>query len=82
MGATRSLLPAYQFPLDTFSLDPGVPDTPTLYRPSAIALEEFAPGNFVYANGRKLRSIRVLFSGERVNWEGIKKNSLISVLRR
>lgn len=61
--STRGLLPAYQFPLDTFSLDPGVPDTPTLYRPSAIALEEFAPGNFVYANGHKLRSIRVLFPG-------------------
>lgn len=61
--ATRGLLPAYQFPLDTFSLDPGVTDTPTLYRPSAIALEEFAPGNFVYANGHKLRSIRVLFPG-------------------
>lgn len=61
--ATRGLLPAYQFPLDTFSLDPGVADTPTLYRSSAIALEEFAPGNFVYANGHKLRSIRVLFPG-------------------
>ena len=61
--STRGLLPAYQFPLDTFSLDPGVADTPTLYRPSVIALEEFAPGNFVYANGRKLRSIRVLFPG-------------------
>ncbi len=61
--ATRGLLPAYQFPLDTFSLDPGVTDTPTLHRPSAIALEEFAPGNFVYANGHKLRSIRVLFPG-------------------
>ncbi len=61
--STRGLLPAYQFPLDTFSLDPGVADTPTLYRPSAIALEEFAPGNFVYANGHKLRSIRVLFPG-------------------
>ncbi|ROR02912.1 DEAD/DEAH box helicase [Desulfosoma caldarium] len=61
--ATRGLLPAYQFPLDTFSLDPGVADTPTLYRPSAMALEEFAPGNYVYANGHKLRSIRVLFSG-------------------
>ena len=61
--STRGLLPAYQFPLDTSSLDPGVADTPTLYRPSAIALEEFAPGNFVYANGHKLRSIRVLFPG-------------------
>ncbi len=61
--STRGLLPAYQFPLDTFSLDPGVTDTPTLYRPSVIALEEFAPGNFVYANGHKLRSIRVLFPG-------------------
>lgn len=61
--STRGLLPAYQFPLDTFSLDPGVTDTPTLYRPSAIALEEFAPGNFVYVNGHKLRSIRVLFPG-------------------
>ncbi|MEW6750141.1 MAG: DEAD/DEAH box helicase [Candidatus Latescibacterota bacterium] len=61
--ATRGLFPAYQFPLDTFSLDPGVPDTPTLYRPSAIAIEEFAPGNYVYADGRKLRSIRVLFAG-------------------
>jgi hypothetical protein len=61
--STQGLLPAYQFPVDTFSLDPGVADTPTLYRPSAIAIEEFAPGNFVYANGHKLRSIRVLFAG-------------------
>jgi ATP-dependent helicase YprA (DUF1998 family) len=61
--ANRGLLPAYQFPLDTFSLDPGVDDTPTLHRPAAIAIEEFAPGNYVYANGHKLRSIRVLFPG-------------------
>src|SRR5439155_1117088 len=61
--STQGLLPAYQFPLDTFSLDPGVDDTPTLYRPAAIAIEEFAPGNFVYANGHKLQSIRVLFAG-------------------
>lgn len=61
--AERGLLPAYQFPIDTFSLDPGVDDTPTLHRPAAIAIEEFAPGNFVYANGHKLRSIRVLFPG-------------------
>jgi ATP-dependent helicase YprA (DUF1998 family)/rubrerythrin len=61
--ATQDLLPAYQFPVDTFSLDPGVVDTPTLYRPASIAIEEFAPGNFVYANGHKLRSIRVLFAG-------------------
>lgn len=61
--STRDLLPAYQFPLDTFSLDPGVDDTPTLFRPASIALEEFAPGNFVYANGHKLQSIRVLFAG-------------------
>jgi ATP-dependent helicase YprA (DUF1998 family)/RNA polymerase subunit RPABC4/transcription elongation factor Spt4 len=61
--STQGLLPAYQFPVDTFSLDPGVDDTPTLYRPAAIAIEEFAPGNFVYANGHKLRSIRVLFAG-------------------
>lgn len=61
--ATQGFLPAYQFPLDTFSLDPGVVDTPTLYRPAAMAIEEFAPGNYVYANGHKLRSIRVLFAG-------------------
>lgn len=61
--AERGLLPAYQFPLDTFSLDPGVDDTPTLLRAAAIAIEEFAPGNYVYANGHKLRSIRVLFPG-------------------
>ncbi len=61
--STEGLLPAYQFPVDTFRLDPGVADTPTLYRPAAIAIEEFAPGNFVYANGHKLRSIRVLFPG-------------------
>ncbi|GBD36077.1 DEAD-box ATP-dependent RNA helicase CshA [bacterium HR36] len=61
--ATRQVLPAYQFPLDTFSLDPGVPDTPTIFRGAAIAIEEFAPGNFVYANGHKLRSIRVLYPG-------------------
>ncbi len=61
--STHGLLPAYQFPVDTFSLDPGVQDTPTIYRAAAVALEEFAPGNFVYANGHKLRSIRVLFPG-------------------
>ncbi|MEK6536392.1 MAG: hypothetical protein AABZ63_02765, partial [Actinomycetota bacterium] len=61
--STQGLLPAYQFPIDVFSLDPGVVDIPTLYRPSAIAIEEFAPGNFVYANRRKLKSIRVLFAG-------------------
>lgn len=49
--------------MDTFSLDPGVADTPTIYRTAAIAIEEFAPGNLVYANGRKLRSIRVLYPG-------------------
>jgi len=61
--STQGLLPAYQFPVDTFSLDPGVVDTPTLFRHAAVAIEEFAPGNFVYANGHKLRSIRVLFAG-------------------
>lgn len=61
--AVRGVLPGYQFPIDTFSLDPGVNDTPTLYRPSAIAIEEFAPGNYVYANKHKLKSIRVLFPG-------------------
>jgi len=61
--STKGILPAYQFPVDTFSLDPGVIDTPTLFRASAIAIEEFAPGNYVYANGHKLKSIRVLFPG-------------------
>ncbi len=61
--STQGLFPAYQFPIDTFSLDPGVHDTPTLHRSAAIAIEEFAPGNFVYANGHKLQSIRVLYSG-------------------
>ncbi|MGB7294169.1 MAG: DEAD/DEAH box helicase [Candidatus Aminicenantales bacterium] len=45
--STKGILPAYQFPVDTFSLDPGVVDTPTLFRASAIAIEEFAPGNYV-----------------------------------
>ncbi len=61
--ATRGLLPSYQFPVDTFSLDPGVSDTSTIYRSAAVAIEEFAPGNYVYANGHKLRSIRVLYPG-------------------
>lgn len=61
--ATKDFLPAYQFPIDTFSLDPGVTDTPTLFRASAVAISEFAPGNFIYANGHKLKSIRVLFPG-------------------
>jgi hypothetical protein len=61
--STQGLLPAYQFPIDTFHLDPGVADTPTIHRKAAVALEEFAPGNFVYANGHKLKSIRVLFAG-------------------
>ncbi|NLH11073.1 MAG: DEAD/DEAH box helicase [Holophagae bacterium] len=61
--ATHGVLPAYQFPIKTFSLDPGVVDTPTIYRSAAIAIEEFAPGNYVYANGHKLRSIRVLYAG-------------------
>ncbi|MBI4663076.1 MAG: DUF559 domain-containing protein [Verrucomicrobia bacterium] len=38
-------------------------DTPTLQRPAWIALFEFAPGNLVYANGHKLKSIRAFFEG-------------------
>ena len=57
------LLPSYQFPTDTFSLDPGVQDTPTLFRSAALAVEEFAPGNLVYANGHKLKTIRAIFAG-------------------
>ena len=48
--ATQQLLPAYQFPVETFGLEPGVPDTPTIYR--AAYCIEFA-GNFVYVNGHK-----------------------------
>jgi hypothetical protein len=59
------LLPSYQFPTDTFRLDPGVGDTPTLQRAAWMALFEFAPGNLVYANGHKLRSIRAYFEGGR-----------------
>lgn len=61
--AEAGLLPSYQFPTDTFALDPGVADTPTLRRPAWIALFEFAPGNMVYANGHKLKSIRAFFEG-------------------
>jgi len=61
--AEAGLLPSYQFPTDTFALDPGVGDTPTLRRPAWIALFEFAPGNMVYANGHKLKSIRAFFEG-------------------
>jgi very-short-patch-repair endonuclease len=57
------LLPSYQFPTDTFSLEPGVNDTATLRRPAWVALFEFAPGNLVYANGHKLKSIRAYFEG-------------------
>ncbi|MBI4529878.1 MAG: DEAD/DEAH box helicase [Deltaproteobacteria bacterium] len=63
--AEEGVLPSYQFPTDTFSLDPGVADTPTLRRPAWIALFEFAPGNMVYANGHKLKSIRAFFEGSR-----------------
>ncbi|HXF94288.1 MAG TPA: DEAD/DEAH box helicase [Nitrospiraceae bacterium] len=63
--AEEGVLPSYQFPTDTFSLDPGVGDTPTLRRPAWIALFEFAPGNMVYANGHKLKSIRAFFDGGR-----------------
>ncbi len=61
--ADVGLLPSYQFPTDTFSLDPGVADTPMLRRPAWIALFEFAPGNMVYANGHKLKTIRAFFEG-------------------
>ena len=61
--SNEGLLPSYQFPTDTFSLEPGVNDTPTLRRPAWIALFEFAPGNLVYANGHKLKSIRAYFEG-------------------
>jgi ATP-dependent helicase YprA (DUF1998 family) len=61
--ADVGLLPSYQFPVDTFALDPGVADTPTLRRQAWIALFEFAPGNLVYANGHKLRNIRAFFAG-------------------
>ncbi len=59
--ATTGLLPSYQFPTDVFSLDPGVEDTPTLRRSAIVALGEFAPGNLVYANNKKLRSIRAIY---------------------
>jgi ATP-dependent helicase YprA (DUF1998 family)/very-short-patch-repair endonuclease len=61
--AEEGFLPSYQFPTDTFVLDPGINDTPSLRRPSWIALFEFAPGSLVYANGHKLRSIRAFFEG-------------------
>jgi len=61
--ANVGLLPSYQFPTDTFALEPGVSDTPTLRRPAWIALFEFAPGNLVYANGHKLKNIRAFFAG-------------------
>ncbi len=61
--ADVGVLPSYQFPVDTFALDPGVSDTPTIRRPAWIALFEFAPGNMVYANGHKLKNIRAFFSG-------------------
>ena len=60
--AEAGLLPAYQFPLDQFSLDSGVEDTPTLTRPAVTGIQEFAPGNLVYANGHKLKSIRALYA--------------------
>ncbi|HXH07190.1 MAG TPA: DEAD/DEAH box helicase [Vicinamibacterales bacterium] len=63
--ADAGLLPSYQFPTDTFSLDPGVQDTPTLFRPAALALEEFAPGSLVYANNHKLKTIRAIYAGSR-----------------
>jgi very-short-patch-repair endonuclease len=68
--AEEGVLPSYQFPTDTFSLDPGVADTPTLRRPAWIALFEFAPGNMVYANGHKLKSIRAFFEGGRRSGPG------------
>jgi len=68
--AEEGVLPSYQFPTDTFSLDPGVGDTPTLRRPAWIALFEFAPGNMVYANGHKLKSIRAFFEGHRRSGPG------------
>jgi very-short-patch-repair endonuclease len=68
--AEEGVLPSYQFPTDTFSLDPGVGDTPTLRRPAWIALFEFAPGNMVYANGHKLKSIRAFFEGRRRSGPG------------
>jgi len=76
--ATKGVLPSYQFPLDTFSLDPGVHDTPTLYRSSAVAIEEFAPGNYVYANGHKLKSIRVLFPGGQAAGQGASRTDATS----
>ncbi len=61
--SAEGFLPSYQFPTDTFVLEPGVPDTPTLRRPAWTALFEFAPGNMVYANTHKLKSIRAFFEG-------------------
>jgi hypothetical protein len=64
------LLPSYQFPTDTFRLDPGVTDTPTLQRAAWMALFEFAPGNLVYANGHKLKTIRAYFEGGQRGGQG------------
>ena len=64
------VLPSYQFPTDTFSLEPGVTDTPVLRRPAVLALCEFAPGNLVYVNGHKLRNIRAYFEGQSKSMSG------------
>jgi len=55
---------SYQFPTDTFSLDPGVGDTPHCdgLRDRAVSNSH---GNMVYANGHKLKSIRAFFEGGR-----------------
>jgi len=72
------LLPAYQFPIDTFSLDSGVEDTPTLMRSAVTAIQEFAPGNLVYANGHKLKSIRALYASSRHGLEAGQQPDLAS----
>lgn len=74
--ASEGFLPSYQFPTDTFNLEPGVHDTSTLRRPAWVALFEFAPGNMVYANGHKLKTIRALFEGKNKSLVGETKGGI------
>ncbi len=61
--AEDGLLPSYQFPTDMFALDTGIGEPAVLRRAAHIGIREFAPGNVVYSNGRKLKPIRVLVAG-------------------
>lgn len=74
--AHQGFLPIYAFPGDVSSLTVDRSDLADLYRDRLLALEEYAPGNIVYVDGKKVLVTGLDFrKGGQISEEGFAKNT-------